>query len=231
VNWCVAWRKTVILVTAAVFALSMFGFRFVQQQFFPSSNRPELIVDLWLPQGASFQATEVQVRRFEDRLRGDANVENYVAYVGNGSPRFYLPLDQQLGHANFAQFVIVAKDNKAREIMVEKLNRILETEFSLLRAASTVSRTAPGGLSGAVSRGWQRHPGGAQDCARSAEVVRSHPNTQNVHLDWNEQVKTIRLRIDQNKARVIGVSSQAFPPCSIPSSPASASPSTGRRTN
>src|SRR5262249_39630747 len=133
VAWCVTWRKTVILITIGVFALSMFGFQFVQQQFFPSSNRPELIVDLWLPQGASFQATEAQVKRFEAKLKGDENIVNYVAYVGNGSPRFYLPLDQQLGHPNFAQLVIVARDNKAREVLYDKFNHVLETEFSLLR--------------------------------------------------------------------------------------------------
>jgi multidrug efflux pump len=211
VNWCVTWRKTVILVTVAVFALSMFGFRFVQQQFFPSSNRPELIVDLWLPQGASFQATEVQVRRFEDKLRGDANIENYVAYVGNGSPRFYLPLDQQLGHSNFAQFVIVTKDNKAREIMVEKLNRILETEFSLLRGrVNRLENGPPVGYPVQFRVVGNDIPAVRRIALEVAEVVRSHANTQNVHLDWNEQVKTIRLRIDQNKARVIGVSSQGL---------------------
>jgi multidrug efflux pump len=211
VNWCVAWRKTVILVTVAVFALSMFGFRFVQQQFFPSSNRPELIVDLWLPQGASFQATEVQVRRFEDKLKGDANVDNYVAYIGNGSPRFYLPLDQQLGHPNFAQFVIVTRDNKAREIMVEKLNRILETEFSLLRGrVNSLENGPPVGYPVQFRVVGNDIPAVRRIALDVAEAVRAHPNTQNVHLDWNEQVKTIRLRIDQNKARVIGVSSQGL---------------------
>ncbi len=211
VNWCVTWRKTVILVTVAVFALSMFGFRFVQQQFFPSSNRPELIVDLWLPQGASFQTTEVQVRRFEDKLKGDANIENYVAYIGNGSPRFYLPLDQQLGHPNFAQFVIVTRDNKAREIMVEKLNRILETDFSMLRGrVNRLENGPPVGYPVQFRVVGNDIPAVRRIALQVAETVRAHPNTQNVHLDWNEQVKTIRLRIDQNKARVIGVSSQGL---------------------
>lgn len=211
VNWCVAWRKTVILITIAVFALSMFGFRFVQQQFFPSSNRPELIVDLWLPQGASFQATEAQVSRIESKLKGDAKVENYVAYIGNGSPRFYLPLDQQLGHPNFAQFVIVTRDNKAREIMVEKLNRILETEFSLLRGrVNRLENGPPVGYPVQFRVVGNDIPAVRGIALEVAEVVRAHPNTQNVHLDWNEQVKTIRLRIDQNKARVIGVSSQGL---------------------
>jgi multidrug efflux pump len=207
----VSWRKTVILVTVAVFALSMFGFRFVQQQFFPSSNRPELIVDLWLPQGASFQATEAQVRRFENKLEGDANIENYVAYIGNGSPRFYLPLDQQLGHPNFAQFVIVTKDNNAREVMVERLNRILETEFSLLRGrVNRLENGPPVGYPVQFRVVGNDIPALRRIALEVAEVVRAHPNTQNVHLDWNEQVKTIRLRIDQNKARVIGVSSQGL---------------------
>jgi multidrug efflux pump len=211
VNWCVAWRKTVILVTIAVFTLSMFGFRFVQQQFFPSSNRPELIVDLWLPQGASFQATEAQVRRFEDRLKGDANIENYVAYVGNGSPRFYLPLDQQLGHPNFAQFVIITRDNKAREIMAGKLDRILETDFSLLRGrVNRLENGPPVGYAVQFRVVGTDIPALRRIALDVGEVVRSHPNAQNVHLDWNEQVKTLRLRIDQNKARVIGVSSQGL---------------------
>ncbi|HWH48577.1 MAG TPA: efflux RND transporter permease subunit, partial [Burkholderiales bacterium] len=211
VDWCVDWRKTVILATVAVFALSMFGFRFVQQQFFPSSNRPELIVDLWLPQGASFQATEAQVRRFEDKLKGDANIENYVVYVGNGSPRFYLPLDQQLGHPNFAQFVIVTRNNAAREIMAGKLNRLLETEFSLLRGrVNRLENGPPVGYPVQFRVVGNDIPAVRRIALDVADVVRAHPHTQNVHLDWNEQVKTLRLRIDQNKARVIGVSSQGL---------------------
>jgi len=211
VTWCVTWRKTVILITVAVFAVSMFGFRFVQQQFFPSSNRPELIVDLWLPQGASFKATEDQVKRFEEKLKGDSNIVNYVAYVGNGSPRFYLPLDQQLAQANFAQFVVVSKDNVAREVLYDKFNHILESEFSLLRGR--VNRLENGPPVGYPVQ--FRVVGTDISTVRRialevADIVRSHPNTQNVHLDWNEQVKNVRLEIDQNKARVIGVSSQGL---------------------
>jgi multidrug efflux pump len=153
----------------------------------------------------------VQVRRFEDKLKGDANVDNYVAYIGNGSPRFYLPLDQQLGHPNFAQFVIVTRDNKAREIMVEKLNRRLETEFSLLRGrVNSLENGPPVGYPVQFRVVGNDIPAVRRIALDVAEAVRAHPNTQNVHLDWNEQVKTIRLRIDQNKARVIGVSSQGL---------------------
>ncbi|HEX7813089.1 MAG TPA: efflux RND transporter permease subunit [Burkholderiales bacterium] len=211
VTWCVTWRKTVILITVAVFAVSMFGFRYVQQQFFPSSNRPELIVDLWLPQGASFQATEIQVKRFEDKLKGDPNIVNYVAYVGNGSPRFYLPLDQQLANANFAQFVVVASDNVAREVLYEKFNRTLEAEFSMLRGrVNRLENGPPVGYPVQFRVVGPDIPTVRRIALEAADIMRSNPNTQNVHLDWNEQVKHVRLEIDQNKARVIGVSSQGL---------------------
>ena len=211
VVWCVSYRKTVILITVAVFALSIFGFRFVQNQFFPSSNRPELIVDLWLPQGASFQATEEQVKRLEGKLKGDESVVNYVAYIGTGSPRFYLPLDQQLGHPNFAQFVIVTKDNKAREVLYDKINRLLETEFTVLRGrVNRLENGPPVGYPVQFRVIGNDIPTVRKIAFEVASIVRANPNAQNVHLDWNEQVKDIRLEIDQNKARVIGVSSQGL---------------------
>jgi multidrug efflux pump len=144
-------------------------------------------------------------------LKGDADVVNYVAYVGAGSPRFYLPLDQQLGHPNFAQFVIVTKDNHARESLYGKVNALLESEFSMLRGR--VNRLENGPPVGypvqfrVAGDDIARLRGIAQEVAA---IMRKHPNLQNVHLDWNEQVKTIRLEIDQNKARVIGVSSQGL---------------------
>ena len=211
VDWCVSYRKTVILITVAVFALSIFGFRFVQNQFFPSSNRPELIVDLWLPQGASFQATELQVKRLEDKLKGDDNVLNFVAYVGKGNPRFYLPLDEQLGHANFAQFVIVSRNNKARDVLYDKLNRLLENEFTMLRGrVNRLENGPPVGYPVQFRVIGNEIPVVRNLAFEVASIVRANPNVQNVHLDWNEQVKTVRLEIDQNKARVIGVSSQGL---------------------
>ena len=211
VHWCVTYRKSVILVTVVTFALAISGFRFVQNQFFPSSNRPELIVDLWLPQGASFQATEVQVKRLEEKLLNDENVLNFVAYVGKGSPRFYLPLDEQLAHANFAQFVIVSRSNKAREVLYENLTRILENEFTVLRArVNRLENGPPVGYPVQFRVIGSDIPEVRRIAFEVASVVRANSNVQNVHLDWNEQVKTVRLEIDQNKARVIGVSSQGL---------------------
>jgi multidrug efflux pump len=211
VDWCVDFRKTVILITVVAFALSIFGFRFIQNQFFPSSNRTELIVDLWLPQGASFQATEMQVKRLEEKLAGDANIANYVAYVGAGTPRFYLPLNQELDHPNFAQFVIDTKDDGAREILYQKLNRLLETEFTGLRGrVNRLENGPPVGYPVQFRVIGNDIPTVRKIAFEVASIVRANPNAQNVHLDWNEQVKQIRLEIDQNKARVIGVNSQGL---------------------
>ena len=208
---CVSWRKTVIALTLAVFLLALSGFNFIQQQFFPSSNRPELMVDLWLPQGASFLATEREVKRMEQKLKSDADVVDYVAYVGGGSPRFYLPIDQQLNHANFAQFVILTRDSVARERVAGRLNHALQTEFTLLRGR--VNRLENGPPVGYPVQ--FRVSGDDVTTLRRvaneiAATMRANPHLDNVHLDWNEQIKSIRLEIDQNKARLIGVSSQGL---------------------
>jgi multidrug efflux pump len=209
VTWCITRRKTVIVSTALLFALAMYGFQFVQNQFFPSSNRPELLVDLWLPQGASFEATENEVKRLEEQLKGDPDVENFVAYVGNGSPRFYLPLDQQLKHTNFAQFVVMTRNNEARERVLAWLKEVLATEFTLLRSrVNRLENGPPVGYPVQFRVSGKNIPTVRRIANDVAAIMREDANTSNVHLDWNEQVKNIRLLIDQNKARAIGISSQ-----------------------
>ena len=211
VTWCVIHRKTVIALTAAAFALSIYGFQFVQNQFFPSSNRPELMVDLWLPQGASFEATENETRRLEEKLKGEPDIENYVAYIGNGGPRFYLAIDQQLNHTNFAQFVVLTRDNEARERVVARLQDVLSTEFTILRGrVNRLENGPPVGYPVQFRVSGSNIPTLRIIANEIASIMREDPNTANVHLDWNEQVKNIRLEIDQNKARVIGVSSQTL---------------------
>jgi multidrug efflux pump len=211
VELCVTWRKTVIALTLAVFAAALFGFNFIQQQFFPSSNRPELIVDLWLPQGASFQATEREVKRMEAKLKSDPDVVNYVSYVGGGTPRFYLPIDQQLNHPNFAQLVMLTRGTEARERVIARINQLLQAEFTLLRGRVNRLENGP-----PVGYPVQFRVSGADVSTlrrianQIAALMRAHPHLENVHLDWNEQIKTIRLKIDQNKARLIGVSSQGL---------------------
>ncbi|MCW8931412.1 MAG: efflux RND transporter permease subunit [Gammaproteobacteria bacterium] len=209
VTWCVNWRKTVILITLIVFSASIYSFQYVDKQFFPSSNRNELLVDLWLPQGSAFQATEAYAKRFEKELDGDKNILNYVVYIGGGSPRFYLPLDQELKHNNLAQFVIMTRDNEAREIVKERLVQLFNEKFTNIRGR--VKRLENGPPVGYPIQ--FRVSGKDRDVLRSiaadvATFMRDHPNVDNVNFNWNELSKVVKLKIDQDKARVLGISSQ-----------------------
>ncbi|MDH4567814.1 efflux RND transporter permease subunit [Pseudomonas sp. BN414] len=207
VEWCVRRRKTVILLTLAAFVASIALFRFVPQQFFPSSGRLELMVDLKLGEGSSLANTEVEVKRLEQLLREHPGVDNYVAYVGTGSPRFYLPLDQQLPAASFAQFVVLAKSIESREEIRSWLIQVLNDEFPTLR--SRISRLENGPPVGypVQFRVSGEHIDEVRALARKvADKVRENPHVVNVHLDWEEPSKVVRLNIDQDRARAMGVS-------------------------
>jgi len=208
VAWCVAQRKTVIVATVALFVLSVAMFRFVPQQFFPSSTRLELMVDLRLAEGSSLRATEAQAQRLETLLAEREGVTNYVAYVGTGSPRFYLPLDQQLPAANFAQFVVMTADIEARERLRGWLIETLRDEFPTLTARVTRLENGPPVGYPIQFRVSGEHIEEVQRIAFDvAAKVRANPALSNVNLDWHEPSKTIRVVIDQERARALGVSS------------------------
>ncbi|AIF48499.1 efflux RND transporter permease subunit [Dyella japonica] len=207
---CLRHRVLVLVVTVALFVVSMAGFGLVPKQFFPSSDRPELLVDLRLPEGASFDATLVQVKRMENVLKQRKEVANYVSFVGSGAPRFYLPLDQQLAQPNFAQFVVTARDVQQREALAGYLDGVLAHDFSAVR--TRVSRLENGPPVGfpvqfringddiATVRGIAE---------KVAGVVRADPRTRNVQFDWDEPAeRSVRFEIDQAKARQLGISSQ-----------------------
>ena len=209
VGACLTHRWWVIGVTLLAFALSIFLFRFVEQQFFPYSDRPELMVDLWLPQGSSILATGEETEQAETLLKGDPDIVNYVSYVGSGSPRFYLPLDQQLEHDNFAQIVILTRDLAARERVRERLRQAFDNGFTRLRVR--VNRLENGPPVGfpvqfrVSGRDIQQTRRIAEDVAA---VMRTNRHTQDVHLDWGEPSKILYHEVDQDKARLLGVSSQ-----------------------
>lgn len=209
VSACVRHRWIVIAATLLIFALSLVVFvRAVPQQFFPDSTRPELLVDLRLTEGASHQATEAAVKRVEHFLEQQDGIDNYVAWLGGGSPRFYLPLDQQLAQTNFAQFVVLTKGSAEREALRTRLIELFESEPWPLRA--TVNRLENGPPVGFPVQ--YRVSGQDADEMRRfahqvAAAMRSNPHLSNVHLDWEEPSKAIRLKIDQDKARLLGVSS------------------------
>ncbi|WP_313118430.1 efflux RND transporter permease subunit [Ectopseudomonas guguanensis] len=206
VEWCVRRRGLVILLTIGLFIASVLLFRFVPQQFFPASGRLELMVDIKLEEGASLSATEAEVRRLEQLLKEQPGIDNYVAYVGTGSPRFYLPLDQQLPAASFAQFVVLASSIEERERLRTWLIQVMNDEFPALR--SRVSRLENGPPVGypIQFRVSGEHIDEVRALARQvADKVRENPHVVNVHLDWEEPSKVVILNVDQDRARALGV--------------------------
>jgi multidrug efflux pump len=207
VEWCVMHRKTVIVLTVGLFIASVMLFRFVPQQFFPASNRLELMVDLKLAEGASLANTTGEVKRLEAMLKEHAGIDNYVAYVGTGSPRFYLPLDQQLPAASFAQFVVLAKTIEEREALRTWLIETLNEQFPALRSRVTRLENGPPVGYPVQFRVTGEHIEEVRALARKvAAKVRENPHVVNVHLDWEEPSKVVYLNIDQDRARALGVS-------------------------
>ncbi|PRB84245.1 efflux RND transporter permease subunit [Pseudomonas sp. MYb185] len=207
VQWCVAHHWLVIGMTVALFIGSILLFRLVPQQFFPPSGRLELMVDLTLAEGSSLKATEAQALRLEQRLREHPGVDNFVAYVGTGSPRFYLPLDQQLPATNFTQFVVKAKSIDDREQIRKWLMDMLDTEFPELRARISRLENGPPVGYPIQFRVSGEHIEEVRRIAREiATQVRDNPAVSNVHLNWEEPSKVVYLDIDQERARAMGLS-------------------------
>ncbi|AZC16592.1 MULTISPECIES: efflux RND transporter permease subunit [Pseudomonas] len=207
VGWCVERRKTVIVLTILAFVGSVLLFRFVPQQFFPASGRLELMVDLKLAEGASLSNTAEEVKRLEAMLKDHPGIDNYVAYVGTGSPRFYLPLDQQLPATSFAQFVVLAKSIEDRESLRSWLLDTLNQQFPALRSRVTRLENGPPVGYPVQFRVTGEHIEEVRALARKvATKVRENPHVANVHLDWEEPSKVVYLNIDQDRARALGVS-------------------------
>jgi multidrug efflux pump subunit AcrB len=207
---CVDSRGLVLVVTVLVFVASLAAFRFVPQQFFPSSDRPELLVDLRLQEGASFAATLRETQRLETILAHRPEIDHYVDFVGSGAPRFYLPLDQQLATPNFAQFVVTAKSITDREKLRSALDELLRRDFASLR--TRISRLENGPPVGFPVQFRVTGPeiGAVRGVADEAmQVLRADPDTANVQFDWDEPgERSVHFEVDQAKARALGVSSK-----------------------
>ncbi len=209
---CVRYRKTVIAITLLIFALALFGFGKVQQQFFPDSTRLEIVVDMRLTEGASYDATNAEVKKLEQWLHDwnqqHKGLENYVSYIGTGAPRYYLPLDVQLPHEGFGQMVILAKDLEAREAVRSDLIHLFEQDFPSLRASvNRLENGPPVGFPVQFRVDGNDIPKLREISHQIAEIMRTNPNLMNVQLGWEEPSKVVRVSIDQVKARLLGINS------------------------
>ncbi len=211
VRWCVLHRWLTIGATVAIFVLGVAGMTRVQQQFFPDSSRPEILVDLWFPEGTSFAANEAVAKRAEQRLMAEPGVESVTQWVGSGVPRFYLPLDQVFPQSNVSQFIVVPKDLATRNALRLKLPALLAQEFPEARGRVKLLPNGPPVPYPVQFRVIGPDPAELRAKADAVRaVMQSSPNTRGVNDNWNESVKALRLEIDQDKARALGVSSQSI---------------------
>lgn len=208
IETCMRRRWLVLVLTAAAFGLGVLGMGFTEKQFFPDSDRPELLVELWLPEGASHAATTAQARRLETWLEDDDDIRTYIGYVGNGSPRYFLSLNQELFRPNYAQYVLLTGDVAARERAAARLRDILDQQFPGVRTRVFRPPMGP-----PVAYPIQFRVMG-EDIAilktladRVARIVDEHPAVLDAHADWGLQAPALRVAVDQARARRLGLSS------------------------
>lgn len=208
VSGCLRHRRMVIAATIAAFVVGVASFALIPKQFFPNSSRVEVLADLWLPEGSSFARTEGVAERFEAFLSKQPDVADYVAYVGGGSPRFYLPLDQQLRFTNFTQFMVIAKDLKARERLVDALRRELAGYPDVRSKVDRLMNGPPTGwavqfrVSGPDERTVRGIASQVEDL-----IAKNDPLVYNLHDNWHEPIPAFRVDVDQDKLRLLGISS------------------------
>jgi multidrug efflux pump len=204
-------RYVTIAIALVLFGASAVGVFFVPRQFFPASDRPELLVDLQLPQNSSMYATEVEATKLDQLLKGDPDVDHWTTYVGRGALRFYLPLNVQLGNNSFAQLVVVTKNLRARERVRDRLEQTLVREFATL-----MGRVYPLELGPPV--GWPLQyrisgpdPAKVRDLAyQLSQIVGSSPLARKVNFDWINPGRTVQVNVDQDQGRLLGISSEGL---------------------
>ncbi|EFW78222.1 efflux RND transporter permease subunit [Pseudomonas savastanoi] len=207
--WAMRHRWLAIAITVGLFAASLFSMQFVQNQFFPSSDRPEILVDLNLPQNASINETRKVVDRFEASLKDDPDIERWSTYIGQGALRFYLPLDQQLENPFYAQLVIVSKGLEERSALTARLQKRLRDDFVGIGSYVQALEMGP-----PVGRPLQYRVSGEnidkvrQHAIELAKLLDHNSHVGEVIYDWNEPGKVLRIDINQDKARQLGLSSE-----------------------
>ena len=209
---CMRWRWVTIAVTVAAFGLSVFGMRFVQQQFFPLSDRVEIVVDWTARQNASITTTRAEMDRFEKTvLTGDPDIERWSSYVGQGAVRFMLSFDVQPASPNFGQIVIITKDLKARDRLLARLNSVVEKDYlgsdvyvHLLEIGPPVGRAIQYRVSGPDLQGVR------EQAQRVAQAMAANPHVGRIVTDWNEPARVVKVDVLQDKAAQLGVTSESI---------------------
>jgi len=205
-----AHRAVVLIGTAVIFILSLIAFPHIKQTFFPPSLRPELLIRLTLPAGASIHATQAEADRFMEVLDTHTDkIQNYAAYIGQSTPRFVLPVDPKADAANTAQFVITANDTAAREELADVIADARRNELSGVRVSTQYIQTGPPVDFPVMLRVSAPTTDEVRKLAEEvAAVVASDPNVTNVHLDWTEKAKAVRIDFDKEKLKLYGISAK-----------------------
>ena len=211
VDWCVEHRWITIGATLLSFVLGVAGMGKVQQQFFPDSSRPELLVDLWLPEGSTVQQSDEVSRRFEARMMKEPGVATVTAWIGSGVPRFYLPLDQVFPQTNVSQSIVLPRDMAAREELRKRLPALLAGEFPEVRARVKLLPNGPPVPYPVQFRVVGPDVAGVRAWADEAKaVLRANDSMRGVNDNWNQSIKVLRSVVDQDKARALGVTSSGL---------------------
>jgi multidrug efflux pump subunit AcrB len=211
VHACIRHRWLTIGANVALFGLGVVGMGRVQQQFFPDSSRPELTIDLWSPEGTSFAATEDVAKRVEARLMAEPGVATVTQWIGSGVPRFYLPMEQVFPQTNVSQLIVLPRDMPAREALRHKLPELLAQEFPEVRGRVKLLANGPPVPFPVQFRVIGLDPLVLRERADEVKaIMRQSPNSRGVNDNWNESIKVMRLEVDQDKARALGVSSQSI---------------------
>jgi multidrug efflux pump len=210
IDWCIEHRWKTIVVTTAGLVLGVIGMGLTEKQFFPTSDRAEVMVELWLPEGSSFKATEAQVARLEKKLEADTEVKTFVTSVGNSLPRFYLSLQTELFRPNFSHTLILTEGVAERDRVVKRLRTLLATEFPGVRGRVIRPQLGP-----PIAYPIQFRVSGPDVQSlkaigdQVAAVIRKHPATLETSTDWGDRSLALQIDVDQDRARTLGVSSLA----------------------
>lgn len=210
-TWCLRHRVLVIGCTIICFIGSIGLLKLVKQEFFPPSTRPEIIVSLTLPEGSSMKATDMTANRFAAMLDGLDGIENYSYYAGEGSPRFVLTMTPKLPATNFAQFIVVAKDNEAREKLIAKFQQSFSEEFSNVIGNIRLIQTGPPAEYPVMFRvsGYE-HEKVREIADEVSNIMVTNDKVKEVKFNWKEKSKVMHLDLDQDKLRNLGIDAKTF---------------------